>query len=419
MKFKTVAEAFNYYRNHTVEQLEQRAAAIGNEIDTNADADIEALNIELRGIKEAKENIELRNDTRAAAGALSLVTGRDNTVKTFGADVYDTQEYRSAFFKSMLGQTLTQVEKAAFDTGMKLTEQRADAYVTSTDAAAIIPTTTLNEIVKKARKEGGLMSECRMFNMPTKIAVPVGTPASKADWHTEGAAVESEKHVPTTVVFDGYEIMKVFSISAKTRRMSIAAFESYLIDELTACVMDCIADALVSGTGIGQGTGLESGITWATTGDAINHIEKANGEDITYTDVVNTIALLKRGYCQGAKWAMNNATLYRHFYGMMDENHRPIFIADPKSESIGKILGFEVVIDDNIADHTAYLGNYAQYLGVNIPEGIAVEASTQSSFKKGLIDYRAMAIADCKPIVTEAFVKLSITPVTANTSTEG
>ena len=46
-------------------------------------------------------------------------------------------------------------------------------------------------------------------------------------------------------------------------------------------------------------------------------------------------------------------------------------------------------------------------MGYNMPEGITVETSRESSFKKGLIDYRAMAIADCKPIVSEAFVKLT------------
>lgn len=127
----------------------------------------------------------------------------------------------------------------------------------------------------------------------------------------------------------------------------------------------------------------------------------------TYADVVKVVSLLKRGYSQGAKWAMNNATLYNVFYGMTDSNKRPIFIADPKSESIGKILGFDVVIDDNIADNDAYLGNYSRYLGYNLPEGIAVEVSRESSFKSGLIDYRAMAIADTKPIVEEAFVKLT------------
>ena len=73
---------------------------------------------------------------------------------------------------------------------------------------------------------------------------------------------------------------------------------------------------------------------------------------------------------------------------------------------MGKILGHEVVIDDNIADNAVYFGNFAQYMGYNMPEGIAIEVSRESSFRKGLIDYRALAIADCKPIVTEAFVKL-------------
>ena len=92
---------------------------------------------------------------------------------------------------------------------------------------------------------------------------------------------------------------------------------------------------------------------------------------------------------------------------MLDGAQRPIFIADPKDESVGKILGFPVVIDDNIADNVCYLGNFSKYLGYNMPEGITIEASRESSFKKGVIDYRALAIADCKPIVSEAFVKLS------------
>ena len=52
------------------------------------------------------------------------------------------------------------------------------------------------------------------------------------------------------------------------------------------------------------------------------------------------------------------------------------------------------------------LGNYGKYLGYNMPEGIVIETSRESSFRKGLIDYRALAIADCKPLVGEAFVKL-------------
>lgn len=403
MKFKTVAEAFNFYRNKSVKELEERAQAINADIDSNPNADIEAYNIELKGIKEAKENIELRSSNQGAG--LNLVTGRDfkgEEKKTFTADddVAATPEYRSAFYKTLLGQKLSDNEQAAYNA---VVEKRADAYDTSTDVALAIPTNTLNQVIKKARTMGGLLAEARAFAMPTKISIPVGTPSTKAAWHTEGAAVATEKVTLSAVTFDGYEIIKIFSISAKAKRMTISAFESYLTDELTACVMETIADSLINGTGTNQGTGLETGITWT---DGTNAVKVAASKSAGYSDVVATVAKLPRGYSQGAKWAMNNATLYNVFYGMMDGNGRPIFIADPKNESVGKILGFDIVIDDNIADNTAYLGNFAKYLGYNMPQGIAIEVSRESSFKSGLIDYRAMAIADTKPLVTEAFVKL-------------
>ena len=408
MKFKTVAEAFNHYRNMSVAEIEQRAKEIQNQIDTDAEADIEALNIELRGLKEARENIEIRSAN--PGNGLKVITGMNAQQQqggvTFGADVYGSKEYRSAFFKTLLGQQLSSVEKAAFDAGMREAEKRTDAFISSSDAAAVLPTETLNEVISKARTMGGILPECRAFNMPTKIAIPVGPPSSAAAWHVEGATVEAEKTVPVSVTFDGYEIIKIFAISAKARKMSITAFEAYLVEELTSCVMRTLEDALVNGTGSGQGTGLLTGITWATSGNNQNAVEVAAANNIGYADVVATVALLKRGYANGAKWAMNNATLYNVFYGMLDQNKRPIFIADPKAEGIGKILGFEVVIDDNMPANTAIFGNFA-YMGYNLPEGIAIEVSRESSFRKGLIDYRAMAIADCKPIVNEAFVKLS------------
>ena len=402
MKFKTVAEAFNFYKNYTNEQLEQRAQEVKGMIETDPEVDITALNIELTGIKEAKDNNNENEQPAERAAKLNVITGmRTAEKRSFNADtVVDTAEYRSAFFKNMLGQPLNEVEKEAFNVATKTAEKRADAFNTSTDAVAVLPTATLNEVVAKARTMGGLLAECRAFNVPTKIAIPVGTPGTKASWHVEGAEVESEKATLANVMFDGYEIIKIFSISAKVRKMSIAAFESYLVDELTACVMECIADALINGTGNGQGTGLLTGITW----DKTNTLE---AESILYREVVQTAGMLKRGYAAGAKWAMNNKTLYNTLFNMLDDNARPIFIADPAEGKVGKVLGFEVVVDDNLPDDTIILGNFSKYLGYNMPEGVVIETSRESSFKKGLIDYRALAIADCKPIVPEAFIKLT------------
>ena len=409
MKFKTIAEAFNHYRTATLEEIERRAAEIKNTISTDAGADVNALNIELDGLAQAKENIKQRSGDpngqqgggfNPIAGAGMAFERRASYDATEG-DVLNSAEYRSAFMKTLLGRKLNSFEEAAFNRAMN--EQRADAFATSANAAAVLPTQTLNEVISKAREMGGIMSVCRSFNVPSKIAIPVGTPLSAANWHNEGATVESAAPSVATITFDGYEIMNVLSISVKVQTMSIAAFESYLVEELTNCVMACIANALVNGSGSAQGTGVLSGVTWEDNKNAFT-FSKTGG--LKYADVVKVVASLKRGYSNGACWAMNNAALYNLFYSMVDSNGRPIFIADPKAEGIGKILGFPVVVDDYLPAETILFGNF-NYMGYNLPEGITIEASRESSFKSGRIDYRAMAVADCKPIVEEAFIKLT------------
>ena len=110
MKFNTVANAFNHYRTMSVEELEARAQEINDLIDNDANADVEALNIELRGIKEAKENIDLRS--AKTFNKISGIELGNNASKT--DDLASTAEYRSAFFKKLLGRELTSVETKVF-----------------------------------------------------------------------------------------------------------------------------------------------------------------------------------------------------------------------------------------------------------------------------------------------------------------
>lgn len=408
MKFKTIAEAFNHYMNSSIADIEKRAAEIKQIVDTDPNADIASLNIELEGLKQAKANVEQRSAGTPGSG-FNPITGmsfeRRASYDATEGDVFASAEYRNAFYKTLLGHKLNEFETAAFNRAM--TEQRADAFSTTSDVAAVIPTTTLNEVISKARTMGGILPACRGFNIPTKVMVPVGTPTAKAAWNTEGAAVESAEPSVTYISFGAFEIIKVFSISAAVKRMSVSAFEAYLAEELASCVMACLADGVINGQGTTEGTGLLAGIVWATSGASKNAITFTGDSNTTlaFKDVIDTVGLLKRGYTNGAKFAMNNKTLYSQVYGLLDGIGKPVFVQDLQGDKIGKILGFEVVVDDNLADDTILFGNF-QYMGYNLPEGIMVEVSTQSSFKSGRIDYRAMAIADCKPIVTEAFVKL-------------
>ncbi|MGX0038146.1 HK97 family phage major capsid protein [Staphylococcus warneri] len=402
--FDTVQEAFNHYRNASLEDIETRAREIKGQIDTDPDTNVTKLNVEIEGLNQAKANIKEKEQeqveqTKTEERSYNPITGTQlrGHQEINKDNVFGSNEYRSAFFKTMLGQDLSSIEKRAFDTAQEV-EQRAEGFASSNNSQAVLPETTLQEIITKARKQGGLIGHVRNFNIPTKIKIPIGTPTSKANWHTEGALVEAEHPDTVSVQFDGNEILKVFSISVKAQTMSIQAFESYLVQELTQTVVETIDHALVNGTGVDQGQGILTGITWDDT----------NSVDLTgkYTDFTKALGLLKRGYSAGAKFAMSNATLYNQVYGVMDANERPILNHDAQSDDIHRIFGKEVIIDDNIEDGTILLGNF-QYAGFNLPQGIALEKSTESSFRSGLIDFRAMAVADCKPLVDEAFVKLT------------
>jgi HK97 family phage major capsid protein len=203
------------------------------------------------------------------------------------------------------------------------------------------------------------------------------------------------------VSFSGYELLKIFSLSVAAKRMTVAAFENYIVEELTESLRAAIGFAILNGTGNGQPTGIISGVTW----DNSNSIESDN---FSGDDVLKLISMLKRGYGNGAKFAMSSHTLYNRVYTAKTTTGEYIFTRDNQNDTIQRLFGYEIVIDDFIDDDVILFGNF-RYYGVNIPEGIAVEVSRESGFTSGLIDYRAMSVADGKPLVNEAFAKLTVT----------
>ena len=118
MKFKTIAEAFNHYRTSTLEEIERRAAEIKNIVATDATADVDALNIELEGLSQAKQNVQSRaaggqqNSFNPVAGAGMTFERRASYEATEG-DVFNSAEYRSAFFSAGLSASAVRSPSAA------------------------------------------------------------------------------------------------------------------------------------------------------------------------------------------------------------------------------------------------------------------------------------------------------------------
>ena len=121
MKFKTIAEAFNHYMNSSIADIEKRAAEIKQLVDTDANADIVSLNIELEGLKQAKANVEQRSAGTPGSG-FNPITGmnfeRRASYEATEGDIFASTEYRNAFYKTLLGHKLNEFETAAFNRAM-------------------------------------------------------------------------------------------------------------------------------------------------------------------------------------------------------------------------------------------------------------------------------------------------------------
>jgi HK97 family phage major capsid protein len=267
------------------------------------------------------------------------------------------------------------------------------------NAAAVVPAQTLNEIISQGHGNNGLFNHVRLFSVPANLSVPIGTPTDPAQWHVEGSAVDRKNVTTTSVTFAAYELIKVLSMSAAARRMTVSAFENFITQELKASVIDAIGQAIVNGTGAGQPSGLLTGITW-------NSANTVTAAAITGDNLLQAIGKLNPAYTGGAKFAMSTATLFNSVYPLKDANGAYIF-TDTERGGQHRLFGFEIVLDDNLPAGVVLFGNF-RYFGVNIPQGVAVEVSRESGFTSGLIDFRALAIADGKPIVPAAFVKIAV-----------
>ena len=105
---------------------------------------------------------------------------------------------------------------------------------------------------------------------------------------------------------------------------------------------------------------------------------------------------------------MNKRTLYSHVAGILDQNKRPIFVNDPQT-GVGRIMGYEVVIDDYVTATKApiYLGKLKDIVA-NLSIPVEVESNEAAGFTKGTIVYRGFAAFDSKLAKTDAIKKMSL-----------
>ena len=378
-----------------IKEIEARLAAIKKEIEERGDAmkaeEIDALE------KETKELTEERAGLIAAAekrnGILdNIAKGAGIVSRTFEQkqdnadpdDPFGTPEYRSAWLKNLRRLPLTDAEKRAY----------ANASGTG---AEVVPTQTANEIISKVKKLAPMLNEVTLLHVKGAVKFAVEVTNNDAAIHKENAAITAAADTLTTVTLTGYEIIKLVQISDTVMTMSIAAFESWIVDMLAEAIARKVEDFFINGTGSSQPKGIDKANTWG----AENSVTVTKAGSLTAANVQTLIGLLNAGYDRNAKFAMSKKTLFTDFMPLQDNSKNHIVTVQGNNYFV---YGYPVLLSDYVKEHEAFLGDFKKVCA-NLAENINVKNAYDidtNSYK-----YSGIAIFDCTPAIGEAFVKLA------------
>ena len=378
-----------------IKEIEARLAAIKQEIEERGDTmkaeEIDALEKETKDLTEERAGLiaaaEKRNgilDNIAKGGGVSVRSfGKKEEDNADPDDPFGTPEYRSAWLKNLRRLPLTDAEKRAY----------ANASGTG---AEVVPTQTANEIISKVKKLAPMLNEVTLLHVKGAVKFVVEGTNNDAAIHPENAAITPAADTLTTVTLSGYEIVKLVQISDTVMTMSIAAFESWIVDMLAEAIARKVEDFFINGTGTSQPKGIDKANNWGAT----NSVSVGASASLTAANVQTLIGLLNAGYDRNAKFVMSKRTLFTDFMPLQDTSKNHIVTVQGNSYFV---YGYPVLLSDYVKEHEAFLGDFKKVCA-NLAESINVKNAYDidtNSYK-----YSGIAIFDCQPAIGEAFVKL-------------
>ena len=368
-----------------IDQINARLAAIEGELETASGEALTALENEVDSLTSERSQIisdaQARQQLRANIAA-GRITGRnienheeDNTMenRTFA---HDSAEYREAYLMHLQGRELSAEQRAAVT------------------ASAAIPTQTLNQVFRYV-EDSPILSRIDMTHIPGNVVLPVESAVADAAWVAMATAATDSADAITSIALGAHKLIKTVEITAEVEAMAIDAFEDWLVAKLGEKMQKALDNAVFNGTGAGQPTGILT--TVAETGT----YTKAKAK---YSDLIAIIAALPSGPAKNAVFAMPRKLFFTDVIGIEDLQGQPVVHADVESPAKYNVLGYHVILDDNIPADTILFGDFKAYK-MNIAKAPVISSDDSVGFRTGTRVYRALALADGKLAMADTFVR--------------
>ena len=303
-----------------LQEIEARKAEIRGLLENDGDADLDALEKELKGLADEEKELRRRLDVAASieAGTAPEVRVIDSTsvqraiVEPRAVDRYDTMEYRRAF--------MDYVTRGVKSEHLEFRDNETTGTTGLGDIGAVIPTTILNRIVEKMEEVGRIWSRVTKTSIQGGLEIPISTVKPTAVWLAAGQMADKQKKtVNTTISFFYHKLQVRVSVELVASVVALPIFEQTIADNIAEAMVKALDEAIISGTGTGQPLGIvKHSVPAART------VSLAPSEFGKYTTWPAVFAKVPRPYRSGVVLILNDADWHKHIVGMVDSTGQPV-----------------------------------------------------------------------------------------------
>lgn len=231
-------------------------------------------------------------------------------------DKYATLEYRKAFMD------FAKTGKMTPEFREMQPEFRADAMTGIADVSAVVPTTILNEVIRKVTEYGQIFRRVRKLSVKGGVTIPILSLKPVATWIGESTPSEKKKvEANTSVSFSYYGLECKVSTSLLTDTVTLSGFESTITDLIVEAMVIALDTAIIKGDGNGKCKGI-------TVDDRVpsSQIVTLSSADFAKWDAwkKKVFAKMPLKYKAGAEFFMASGTFEGYIDGMVDANGQPV-----------------------------------------------------------------------------------------------
>lgn len=372
-----------------LKEIEKRMLDLHKEIEKD-DADLDALETELDGLKEERKvimaNAEKRKKMMESVASMTNVSviqdfteerGEKNMAEQFTAA---SKEYRSAFFKKLADEELNGIEERAFTH-------------TTVNSEVLVPTETIQGIWNMIEEQHSILGDITIYRTGTVIELVKHTEivAGDAKEVAENEANVDEENTFVKVTLSGKDFSKHVEISYALGKMTAGALEDYLMTEIADRLGAALARDVIAQID--------------TDMDATNKALVTAADTIAWGEITGAFGSIKNA---GALTVyVNNSTLYKKLVSITDGQDRPSFQATMQEGAQGALLGAQVKIEEALADNVVLVGDPKKVVG-NMIQDIMIESD--KDIKRHVDIYSGYARFECALLAPKAFAKLTVTP---------